>query len=55
METGTVGTLLDFQYGKGLKASERQSEGSVPVYGSNGIVGFTSEALTHPSVYYCGT
>ena len=47
----TVGALLDFQYGKGLKASERAIEGPVPVFGSNGIVGFTDESLTvHPSI-----
>lgn len=47
----TVGLLLDFQYGKGLKASERADEGPVPVFGSNGIVGFTDEALTdRPSI-----
>jgi type I restriction enzyme S subunit len=33
----TVGTLLDFKYGKGLKPSEREGEGPVPVYGSNGV------------------
>jgi type I restriction enzyme S subunit len=42
----TVGEFLDFQYGKGLKASERADEGPVPVFGSNGIVGFTNEPLT---------
>ena len=41
-----IGSILDFQYGKGLKASERQDEGPVPVFGSNGIVGFTDEPLT---------
>ena len=41
-----VGTLLDFQYGKGLKASERLDEGPIPVFGSNGIVGFTDEPMT---------
>lgn len=41
-----VGTLLVFQYGKGMKASERTEAGPVPVYGSNGIVGFTDEPLT---------
>jgi type I restriction enzyme S subunit len=46
-----VGALLDFQYGKGLKASERADEGPVSVYGSNGIVGFTDEPLTfRPSI-----
>ena len=34
-----VGSLLNFQYGKGMKASERLVEGPVPVFGSNGIVG----------------
>jgi type I restriction enzyme, S subunit len=41
-----VGALLNFQYGKGLKASQRADEGPVPVFGSNGIVGFTDEPLT---------
>jgi type I restriction enzyme S subunit len=46
-----AGTVLDFQYGKGLKASERADEGPVPVFGSNGIVGFTEEPLTlQPSI-----
>ena len=46
-----LGSILDFQYGKGLKASERLDEGPVPVFGSNGIVGFTDEPLTDcPSV-----
>jgi type I restriction enzyme S subunit len=47
----TVGALLNFQYGKGLKASERKDKGPVPVFGSNGIVGFTDEPLTvQPSI-----
>jgi type I restriction enzyme, S subunit len=47
----TVGALLDFQYGKGLKASERADAGPVSVFGSNGIVGFTDEPLTvRPSI-----
>lgn len=41
-----VGAVLSFQYGKGLKASERADEGPVPVFGSNGIVGYTDEPLT---------
>lgn len=46
-----IGSILDFQYGKGLKASERLDEGPVPVFGSNGIVGFTDEPLTeHPAI-----
>ncbi|OYW56027.1 MAG: hypothetical protein B7Y80_03160 [Hyphomicrobium sp. 32-62-53] len=46
-----IGSILDFQYGEGLKASERLDEGPVPVFGSNGIVGFTDEPLTQrPSI-----
>ena len=41
-----VGEILDFRYGKGLKADDRTNDGSVPVYGSNGIVGYTTEPLT---------
>ncbi|MDE2822540.1 MAG: restriction endonuclease subunit S [Chloroflexota bacterium] len=47
----TVGTVLKFQYGKGLNASHRTTEGPVPVYGSNGIVGYTDKPLTtRPSI-----
>ncbi|RXT54864.1 hypothetical protein B6S44_14785 [Bosea sp. Tri-44] len=46
-----IGSILEFQYGKGLKAAERSEEGPVPVFGSNGIVGFTVEPLTmRPSI-----
>ena len=47
----TVGDILDFRYGKGLKVSDRTDNGPVPVYGSNGIVGYTTTPLTmRPSV-----
>lgn len=46
-----VGSILNFQYGKGLKATERLKSGPVPVFGSNGVVGYTDEPLTtRPSV-----
>jgi type I restriction enzyme, S subunit len=46
-----IGSILEFRYGKGLKAAERSEEGPVPVFGSNGIVGFTEEPLTvRPSI-----
>ena len=46
-----VGSLLNFQYGKGMKASERLAEGPVPVFGSNGIVGYCETPLTEtPSI-----
>ena len=41
-----IGSVLNFQYGKGLKASERLDKGPVPVFGSNGIVGYTDDPLT---------
>lgn len=40
----TVGELLTFEYGKPLPERARE-EGSVPVFGSNGVVGHHSEAL----------
>jgi type I restriction enzyme S subunit len=49
-----VGVLLDFQYGKGLKVSERSDDGPVPVFGSNGIVGYCTEALTTQSCVIVG-
>lgn len=42
----TVGAALEFQYGKGLRASERLERGPIPVYGSNGVVGYTDQPLT---------
>jgi len=39
-----LGSELELLYGKALKESERK-EGSYPVYGSNGIVGYHSEFL----------
>ena len=46
-----VGLLLKFQYGKGMKASERLDEGPVPVFGSNGVVGYSETPLTdRPSI-----
>ncbi len=46
-----VGALLEFQYGKGMKAGERLAEGPVPVFGSNGVVGYCETPLTEtPSI-----
>lgn len=49
-----VGKLLDFQYGKGLPASERLDKGRVCVFGSNGIVGYCTEALTEEAAIIIG-
>ena len=37
-----------------MKASERLEEGSVPVFGSNGIVGYTSAPLTEAPAVIIG-
>jgi len=42
-----LGDLVDFQYGKGLVEVKRDKSGTVPVYGSNGMVGYHSSALTN--------
>jgi type I restriction enzyme, S subunit len=44
--SGAFGSLLEMQYGKGLPAKDRKEQGEVPVFGSNGIVGYTDAALT---------
>ena len=36
----TLGEFAPFDYGKGLRQIDRDPSGSVPVFGSNGIVGF---------------
>ena len=41
-----VGLLLEFRYGKGMKASDRLDAGPVPVFGSNGVVGYSETPLT---------
>ena len=43
---GRLGDLLPLKYGKSLPAAVRDSTGSVPVYGSSGVVGNHSAALT---------
>jgi type I restriction enzyme S subunit len=42
----TLGDLFDFKYGKGLPQEKRNEEGSVTVYGSNGVVGVHNAAVT---------
>ena len=41
-----LGEVLPLSYGKGLTKKNRNNTGSVPVYGSSGIVGQHSQALT---------
>ena len=42
----TIGEFAPFLYGKGLPEAKRVS-GDIPVYGSNGIIGYHNEPLTH--------
>jgi type I restriction enzyme, S subunit len=41
---GTVGDTMEFAYGRGLKEDKRRP-GNIPVYGSNGVVGWHDEKL----------
>src|SRR5882762_2652164 len=43
-EVKKLGDLLELAYGKALKAEDRR-DGDVPVYGSNGQVGFHNQRL----------
>lgn len=49
-----VGQLLQFQYGKGLHANERQENAAIPVFGSNGVVATTHTALTEKPAIIVG-
>jgi type I restriction enzyme S subunit len=40
-----LGDLVDFEYGKGLRVKERNENGSIPVMGSNGIIGYHDRSL----------
>lgn len=42
----TIGEFTPFAYGKGLPLRDRDISCDIPVYGSNGIVGYHSTALT---------
>jgi type I restriction enzyme S subunit len=44
---GSLGELLPIKYGKSLPAAIRDGSGSVPVFGSSGVVGHHSTALTN--------
>jgi type I restriction enzyme S subunit len=49
-----LGDVLEFEYGKGLRKDKRNANGSVPVYGSNGIVGYHSIPLTNKASLIVG-
>lgn len=43
---GQLGETLPISYGKALRSTERSDNGTIPVYGSNGVVGYHNDALT---------
>ena len=53
-EQTTLGAILPLNYGKGLTKKQRDSAGIVPVFGSSGIVGRHSQALTSGSSLIIG-
>ncbi len=42
----TIAEFAPFTYGKGLPERQRNTNGKIPVYGSNGVVGFHDAPLT---------
>ncbi len=48
-----LGNLIELKYGKGLPKRVRQ-EGNIPVYGSNGIIGYHNESLTNAPTIIVG-
>ena len=45
-KTMTLGEFAPFTYGKGLPVGKRNPLGTIPVFGSNGIVGYHDSSLT---------
>ena len=45
-KTVTLGEFAPFTYGKGLPVGKRNPAGAIPVFGSNGIVGYHDSPLT---------
>ena len=41
-----LGKIVTFEYGKGLTKDKRDSTGKIPVYGSNGLIGYHCKSLT---------
>jgi len=49
-----IKSLVNINYGKGLAAKVRDEKGKVPVYGSNGVIGYHSESITKSPVIIIG-
>ena len=41
-----VGDFMPFSYGRSLPSANRNPDGQIPVYGSNGVIGYHDTALT---------
>ncbi|MBN8722755.1 MAG: restriction endonuclease subunit S [Acidobacteria bacterium] len=50
----TIKELFELKYGKGLVQEQRNSNGKISVYGSNGIIGKHNQALTKGSTIIIG-
>ena len=44
--TMQVGDFMPFSYGRSLPSANRNPDGQIPVYGSNGVIGYHDTALT---------
>ena len=42
-----LGDLIELKYGKGLREADRNEEGNITVYGSNGPVGWHDTPLSN--------
>lgn len=51
---GAVGRLLKFQYGKALPENALSETGPIPVFGSNGVAGYSSDCLTEEPAIIIG-
>ena len=49
-----IGDVLTFEYGKGLTKGKRDTHGKLPVFGSNGIVGYHSVPLVNEACLIVG-
>ncbi|MFB6144773.1 MAG: restriction endonuclease subunit S [Candidatus Nanohaloarchaea archaeon] len=49
-----AGDLITLEYGDGLPKRERNSNGDIPVYGSNGITGHHNESITEEECLIIG-
>ena len=49
-----LGEVVELRYGKGIEKSRRVEEGEVPIYGANGILGWTNDELAEGEAIIVG-